>query len=78
MGRKLNTNVHLLDSEGLAHSFGPDDDVPAWAVDAITNESVWADSKTADTDDDDTSNGDVPAPPRRGRPPKDRTPDQGE
>ncbi|MEV0247962.1 hypothetical protein AB0H76_15320 [Nocardia sp. NPDC050712] len=42
MSRKLATYVHVPDADGEYHVFGPDDDVPAWAVKAITNPGVWA------------------------------------
>ncbi|MET0426273.1 MAG: hypothetical protein ABW046_20560 [Actinoplanes sp.] len=46
--RKLNTFVHVVELDdkgqqtGKAGTFGPDDDVPGWASDAITNPDVWA------------------------------------
>lgn len=43
--RKLNTfvHVHVTDDDGSVRSqqFGPGDDVPDWARDAITNPDVW-------------------------------------
>jgi hypothetical protein len=39
---KLRTYVHVADDEGQAHAFGPDDDLPAWAVEKITNPKAWA------------------------------------
>lgn len=44
MGRRLAGFVHLADENGVLCSFGPDDDVPAWAAEQITNPSAWADS----------------------------------
>lgn len=45
MPGKLNTFVHAtaVDKDGNIRSktFGPDDDVPDWAVRAITNPHVW-------------------------------------
>ncbi len=43
MGRRLNTFVHLGDEAGERHVFGPGDDLPGWAVDAIVNPDVWED-----------------------------------
>lgn len=43
MARKLNTTVHVTDENGIAHVFGPDDEVPGWAEEKITNPDVWAD-----------------------------------
>ena len=41
MSRRLSTFVHVHHEDGSSHVFGPDDDVPAWAAKAITNDSVW-------------------------------------
>lgn len=54
MGR-LNTHVHVRDSAGVNHVFAPDSNVPAWAVEAITNPDVW---EAGDT---------IVAPPRAGK-----------
>lgn len=42
--KKLNTNVtvHNLDN-GESGTFGPGDELPAWAEEAITNPDVWED-----------------------------------
>lgn len=40
MGR-LAACVHVYDDEGVAHVFGPGDDVPDWAAKAITNPDAW-------------------------------------
>ena len=37
----LITDVHVPDADGTYHIFHPGDDVPAWAVKAITNPAVW-------------------------------------
>lgn len=42
MTRRLAAHVHVHDEHGAAHVFGPGDDVPAWAVEAITNPAAWA------------------------------------
>src|SRR5207253_81668 len=48
VARKLSAFVHgLVDDEGRSHSFGPNDDVPAWAAALITNEKAWADGDAA-------------------------------
>lgn len=41
---KLNTYVHVhdFDSEEGPAIFGPDDEVPDWAVKKITTPDVWA------------------------------------
>jgi hypothetical protein len=38
----LATNVHVTDADGVAHVFGPADEVPEWAVELITNPKAWA------------------------------------
>ena len=45
MGKKLNTSVHVTDTEGNSGTFGPDDDLPAWAEKAISNPDVWAEEE---------------------------------
>lgn len=47
MAAKLSATVHVDDSEGVTHIFGPDDDVPAWAQKAITNPAAWAEAPEA-------------------------------
>ena len=39
--RRLKTFVHVRDANGVAHVFGPDDDVPGWAREAITHPRAW-------------------------------------
>ncbi|OZD74889.1 hypothetical protein CH273_25725 [Rhodococcus sp. 05-339-2] len=41
---RLAVFVHVADKNGDIHAFGPDDDVPAWAVKSITNPGVWAEA----------------------------------
>ncbi|WP_143545207.1 MULTISPECIES: hypothetical protein [unclassified Rhodococcus (in: high G+C Gram-positive bacteria)] len=41
---RLSMFVHVADKNGDIHAFGPDDDVPAWAVKSITNPGVWAEA----------------------------------
>jgi len=43
MARQLASYVHVLGEDGAYHVFGPDDDVPAWAVKAM-GDHVWANS----------------------------------
>jgi len=44
MPRQLAAHVILRDPDsGRVVAFGPEDDVPAWAVELITNPDVWAD-----------------------------------
>jgi len=51
MSRRLATYVYLTD--GLhVHAFGPDDDLPDWAVKAIPNPKAWQDEQQGDVDDD--------------------------
>ncbi len=38
---KLATYVHVADKSGKMHVFGPDDEVPDWAVRKITNPRAW-------------------------------------
>ncbi|HEY9415448.1 MAG TPA: hypothetical protein VIQ30_11865 [Pseudonocardia sp.] len=47
-GRKLAGYVHVHDSEGVSHVFGPDDEVPAELAKLITNPAAWQ----AEQDDD--------------------------
>lgn len=49
MAKKLNTNVtvHNLDT-GESGTFGPDDELPSWAADLITNEDVYDDTEAED------------------------------
>jgi hypothetical protein len=56
---KLNTYVHVHDEDGVSHAFGPDDTVPEWAVDLITNPDVWAEDPEKSEDSDDLPDGDV-------------------
>ncbi|GGY88513.1 hypothetical protein GCM10010327_19040 [Streptomyces nitrosporeus] len=37
----LATNVHVADSAGVSHVFGPADEVPEWAQALITNPKAW-------------------------------------
>lgn len=39
----LKTNVHVTDSAGVSHVFGPADEVPEWAQALITNPKAWQD-----------------------------------
>lgn len=57
---KLNTYVHVRDEAGENHVFGPDDTVPGWARQAITNPNVWegADESSETSSDE---------PPRSGK-----------
>jgi len=41
---RLATYVHVHDKDGVAHVFGPDDEVPTWAARAITNPAAWAEA----------------------------------
>jgi len=45
MAAKIATTVHLTDDEGTAHTFGPESELPDWAV------SKLAESWPADRDD---------------------------
>lgn len=40
--RQLAVHVDVHDADGNARSFGPGDELPAWAVEAITRDDVWA------------------------------------
>lgn len=53
-GRKLAGYVHVHDSEGVSHVFGPDDDVPAELAKLITNPAAWQ-AEPAEQDDDEPS-----------------------
>lgn len=47
MSRRLATYVTVRDDKHRAFSFGPADDVPAWAVKAITLRSAWTEDDGA-------------------------------
>jgi len=42
----LASHVHVTDSEGVPHVFGPADEVPTWAEALITNPKAWAEAHT--------------------------------
>jgi hypothetical protein len=46
MSKKLAGFVAVHDDDGKAHLFGPDDNVPAWAVKKITNPNAWEAGET--------------------------------
>ena len=50
MGRRLAGFVHVTAPDGGAVVFGPDDELPAWASKAITNEKAWAAQTGSDED----------------------------
>ena len=45
MGRRLIRTVIVRNDRHEAVAFGPNDDVPAWAAEQITNPDVWADDE---------------------------------
>jgi hypothetical protein len=49
MGKRLNTYVHVPRGDGTSAVFGPADELPDWAVDAIRNPDVWADDGEAES-----------------------------
>ncbi len=38
---RLSSFVHVTDELGRSHAFGPEDEVPAWARERITNPKAW-------------------------------------
>ena len=42
MSRHLIGYVHVRDSDGVDHAFGPADKVPDWAAAQITNPGAWS------------------------------------
>lgn len=42
MPRRLRSYVHVRDDKHVTHVFGPDDEIPAWAAEQITNPKAWA------------------------------------
>lgn len=47
MADRLASTVYVRDPEtGEVSAFGPDDEVPDWAAELITNESAWAQDET--------------------------------
>lgn len=51
MGRRLVSYVHVFDDAGEPHAFGPDDDVPQWAL-AKMGEHCFVQDDESDTDED--------------------------
>lgn len=64
MAARLRTHVHVSDPRGDVHVFGPEDDVPDWAREAITNPKAWAE-ESAEPAPSGTSESAKPAPKRR-------------
>jgi hypothetical protein len=64
---KLSTFVHVVDGDRSA-VFGPDDTVPEWAVEAITNPDVWAEPPTGAAQQPSTAGDDEMREPPRGGP----------
>lgn len=62
--RKLNqyVTVHERDDKGKvvgdSRTFGPDDDLPDWAIKSITNPTVWADGDATSAGSSETGSGD--------------------
>lgn len=48
---RLNTYVHVHRVDGPTVVFGPDDELPDWAVKEITNPAVWAGGDATSDDD---------------------------
>lgn len=46
--RRLKAHVHVSDDAGQSHVFGPDDQVPDWAAEKITNPAAWDGDAPAD------------------------------
>lgn len=66
--RTLKTFVHVHDQAGITHVFGPGDEVPQWAQDAITNPKVWAEQSAPSSEIAQSSDGEAPVePPRSGK-----------
>lgn len=45
---RLATFVHVHGKDGTSQVFGPDDEVPKWALAQITNPKAWADQPEAE------------------------------
>lgn len=58
--RKLRSNVHVHDEHGRSHVFGPDDQVPAWVAERITNPRAWQDNDPEDEPPAGTTDGASP------------------
>lgn len=69
MTRKLATHVHVNDEHGVTRVFGPDDELPAWAVEAITNPKAWAGDEPAQAFGTETGIAAVPPAPADREPP---------
>lgn len=48
MSKTLNTFVTVHDADGQAHTFAPNEKVPKWARESITNPNVWASENDAE------------------------------
>lgn len=64
---RLNTFVHVRDEHGHTHVFGPDENVPAWAEEAITNPKVWAEAPAGDPRAAEPKGSLADEPPRSGK-----------
>lgn len=62
--KRLNTYVGpVTDDRGLPYQFGPNDEVPDWAREKITNPDVWTDAEDEpEPVDTDTDTAPAPAP----------------
>lgn len=59
MSRRLTGYTTVRDDDNNVLSFGPHDDVPAWAAKLITNPKLWGDGEAPESDD--TGTGGDPA-----------------
>ena len=48
MSKTPNTFVTVHDADGQAHTFAPNEEVPKWASEIITNPNVWASGLSAE------------------------------
>jgi hypothetical protein len=55
---RLNVHVHVQKDDGTHEIFGPDDEVPGWAITQIKNPNVWDEAPTGDESDE--QSGEIP------------------
>jgi hypothetical protein len=62
MSRHLTATVHVRDDSGEDHMFGPEDEVPSWAVNKIDNPDVWSEPAPSEPEPDLGPDGELKAP----------------
>lgn len=65
MSKHLAAHVTVRGDNGQAVSFGPEDDLPRWASELITNPKAWDNSSPVDTPEPQAPT-EAPIPPKSG------------